>query len=92
MSESGAVMPNPTTQLRASALRFDGFIGQRQQRNRYITPELMAMPGRLRARADVLEAYADRPLSCRLGLHNRRQHWTGGGIPGTCVTCRRDEL
>jgi hypothetical protein len=77
--------------LRASARSLEGFMDERHSQGEEVSPELREAIGEYRTKASAIEAYENRPLRCKLGLHSRRQG-IGGSSPGTCVICRRDEL
>lgn len=71
---------------------FDGFIAEQEAKGEKLTPEIYEVNARLNWKDLAKEAYANRDFWCRIGLHNRLQTWYGGGVPKTCVKCRRHLL
>lgn len=68
------------------------FADYRRSRGREITPELIQVGLEIEECKEVRTRYENRPLRCRLGIHSRRQSWSGDGYLGSCVICWREKL
>ena len=71
---------------------FDGFIEQQRNRGIPVTPELLEVNRELKDKDEAKRRYANRDIWCKLGLHRRRQSWTGSSYWGTCTKCWRELL